>query len=312
MKTPRSRSLGYPLGTGSNSKISTRRSARSIFKKLTRLHPIASSKCSRPFSWSAPASIEHVVQSHAKRARIVEHAIARADRRTIVNGQAADPDYKFEPRVSVGAFFPRPTAAFDRLGASAAKVEHLLLTASQLFNRRGFDGTSLDDITAELGATKGALYHYLDNKTDLVVRCYRRSLALAERFADAAEATGRDGLERGLIGLYLNAQAHATGLSPLTLMVGSRALPAAVRRDITRRARALQQRFEGFSKQGLQEGVFRDIDFNAIAQPPPSSVPAPSNGCPNDFRQTIRARPARSRRKSSHFSSKVFARVEES
>ena len=60
------------------------------------------------------------------------------------------------------------------------------MTASQLFNRRGIDGVSLDDITAELGATKGALYHYLDNKADLVVRCYRRSFDLTERFADAA------------------------------------------------------------------------------------------------------------------------------
>ena len=49
----------------------------------------------------------------------------------------------------------------------------MLMTASRLFNRRGIDGTSLDDITAGLGATKGALYHYLDNKTDLVARCHQ-------------------------------------------------------------------------------------------------------------------------------------------
>jgi AcrR family transcriptional regulator len=184
----------------------------------------------------------------------------------IVNGEAADPDYVFEPRVSIAEFFAKSPSAFDRKGAADAKIEQLLMTASRMFNRRGIDGTSLDEITAELGATKGALYHYLENKTDLVVRCYKRSFALTERFADAAETHGRNGLERALIGLYLNTQAHASGLSPLTLMVGSSALPANARREITRRARALQRRFEAFGTEGLKQGVFRDFDFDTMAQ----------------------------------------------
>lgn len=184
----------------------------------------------------------------------------------IVDGQAADPDFKFENKVAIEAFFSKPPQAFDRKGAADAKVEQLLMTASAMFNRRGIDGTSLDEITAELGATKGALYHYLENKSDLVVRCYKRSFALTERFADAAEAHGRNGLERALTGLHLNTQAHASGLSPLTLMVGSSALPGTTRREITRRARAIQRRYEGFGKQGLMEGVFREFDFDAAAQ----------------------------------------------
>jgi AcrR family transcriptional regulator len=195
------------------------------------------------------------------RARTVE---ALAD--FVVNGQAADRGYVFEPKVAIETFFPKPPSAFDRQGVSAAKIEQLLMTASQLFNRRGIDGTSLDEITAAVGATKGALYHYLDNKSDLVVRCYKRSFTLTERFADAAEAAGRNGLERALTGLYLNTQAHASGLSPLTLMVGASALPSIARREITRRARALQRRYEDFGRDGLREGVFRDFDFNATSQ----------------------------------------------
>lgn len=195
------------------------------------------------------------------RARTVE---ALAD--FIVNGQAADPHYVFEPKVAITEFFATPPSAFDRRGAAAAKIEQLLMTASRMFNRRGIDGTSLDEITAALGATKGALYHYLENKTDLVVRCYKRSFTLTERFTDAAERTGRDGLERAMIGLYLNCQAHSSGLAPLTLMVGSSALPANAQRDITRRARALQRRYESFGRSGLKDGVFREFDFDATAQ----------------------------------------------
>ncbi len=195
------------------------------------------------------------------RARTVD---ALAD--MIANGQCVDASTRFESPLSIDTFFPVAPKAFDREGTTAAKVEQLLMTASQLFNRRGIDGVSLDDITAELGATKGALYHYFENKTDLVVRCYRRSFDLTERFANAAEEACRSGLERGMAGLYLNVQAHASGLSPLTLTVGASALPAPVKREITRRARALQRRFEGFGRQGLAEGTYRDIDISVVAQ----------------------------------------------
>jgi AcrR family transcriptional regulator len=183
-----------------------------------------------------------------------------------VNGEAEDPDFRFEPRVSIQSFFPEPGNAFDRKAASDAKVEQLLMTASLAFNRSGVDGTSLDAITAALGATKGVFYHYLKNKTDLVVRCYRRSFDLTERFADACEQSGGSGLERATLGLYLNVQAHASGLSPLILMAGASALPAAAKRETTRRARKLQSRFRVFGEEGLADGSFRAIDFDAVAQ----------------------------------------------
>jgi AcrR family transcriptional regulator len=184
----------------------------------------------------------------------------------IVNGYSKEPDYVFVPPVVIESFFPAPTNAFDRRATSAAKIEQLLRTASRLFNRRGIDGTSLDDITAELGATKGALYHYLANKTDLLVRCHRRGSVLYKDFADAAEKFGRNGLESGLIGLYLNVQAQASGLSPLIQLAGSGALPLAIRTEIRRRSRVLQKRFEGFGRKGLVDGSSRNVDFDAVAQ----------------------------------------------
>jgi len=209
-----------------------------------------------------PLSVDWVEDTDASfRARTVD---ALAD--LLVDGEARDPDFAFTPEVSIQAFFPEAGNAFDRRAASTAKIEQLLMTASQLFNRDGIDGTSLDGITAALGATKGALYHYLKNKSDLVLRCYRRSFDLTERFADASEKHGRCGLERALLGLYLNVQAHASGLSPLILMAGASALPPAAKREITRRARRLQRRFTGFGDQGLADGSMRRIDFDAVSQ----------------------------------------------
>jgi AcrR family transcriptional regulator len=184
----------------------------------------------------------------------------------IVNGQARDPFYAFVPPVAIESFFPSPTDVFDRRALADAKIERLLMIASQLFNRHGIDGTSLDDIARGLGATKGTLYHYLEHKMDLVVRCYKRATMLFDRFAEASEKVGRTGLERGLIGLYLNVQAHASGLSPLIQLAGPSALPAAARRELRRRSRGLQRRFESFGKQGLADGSLRPMDYDAVAQ----------------------------------------------
>lgn len=183
----------------------------------------------------------------------------------IVKGHARNRHFEFTPSIEIGAFLPTPPNAFDRPALAEAKIELLLRTASRMFNRRGIDSTSLDDIAGALGATKGAFYHHLDNKADLVVRCYRRALTLYERFA-AAAAAGRTGLERGAIGLYLNIQAHTAGLSPLIQLVGVHSLPAAVRNEITGRTRALQRRFEAFGEQGQADGSCRSSDFDALAQ----------------------------------------------
>src|SRR5271168_2367248 len=114
----------------------------------------------------------------------------------IIKGYARNQRVPFSSPIEISAFLPTPPSAFDRPALAEAKVDLLLRTASRMFNKRGIDSTSLDDIAGALGATKGAFYHHLDNKTELVARCYRRALDLYERFADAA-AMGRSGLERG-------------------------------------------------------------------------------------------------------------------
>lgn len=199
--------------------------------------------------------------SPSYRARTVEALVD-----LVAHGQAADPGFELDPPIDIAAFAPPPPNPFDRAAVAEAKLEHLLLVASQVFNRRGVDGASLDDVVAALGATKGALYHYLDNKTELVVRCQQRAASLYERIADAADRAGRTGLEKALIGLGLLVQAHASGLSPLVQMAGNESLPPTARRALRRRNRALQQRYEGFGRLGLEDGSFRPVDVPVISQ----------------------------------------------
>jgi AcrR family transcriptional regulator len=69
----------------------------------------------------------------------------------------------------------RSGGLFDREAQFDAKREKILAAASQLFNRRGVDTTSLDDIAAAVGATKRTLYHYVGDKQTILSACYART-----------------------------------------------------------------------------------------------------------------------------------------
>ena len=58
----------------------------------------------------------------------------------------------------------------NRREESAAATRQLLLDeAARLFSQQGFAKTSLSEIVANVGATKGALYHHWKSKEDLAL-----------------------------------------------------------------------------------------------------------------------------------------------
>ena len=181
-------------------------------------------------------------------------------------GLAVSPDAEVNCRVDVKSLAAQaPANIFDREHAAALKVDQLLETASRLFNQRGLDGVSLDDIAAALGTTKGAFYYYFSDKRELILRCYERSVSLDEKFADAAESIGRTGLERGMIGLHLNVQAQIGGPSPLVPLLGVESLPPGPRRALRERMTRLAQRFTRIGEEGVADGSGRRCDVEALS-----------------------------------------------
>ena len=58
-----------------------------------------------------------------------------------------------------------------------AKTEAVLQAAARLFYRRGFHGTSLDDIARSLGVSKPTLYYYVASKEQILFACVERGVA---------------------------------------------------------------------------------------------------------------------------------------
>ncbi|MFN3514926.1 MAG: TetR/AcrR family transcriptional regulator [Phenylobacterium sp.] len=149
---------------------------------------------------------------------------------------------------------------FDRQQTNEVKIAQLIAAASRLFNQRGINGASLDDIGAEVGATKGAVYHYFDDKADLVTRCYRRAFELFDLIMDTAVTQGRDGFDKALIVLHLNVQAQAGPASPLMLQPGRLALAEADRAAFERAAQRLRITSNRNLRQGTADGSVRPCD----------------------------------------------------
>jgi AcrR family transcriptional regulator len=70
---------------------------------------------------------------------------------------------------------------------SEATRKKLLKVSRQLFARRGYTGTSIEEIVQRAKVTRGALYHHFESKQDVFRGVYEDlQRELAERFYDAA------------------------------------------------------------------------------------------------------------------------------
>jgi len=84
-----------------------------------------------------------------------------------------------------------PPARPARRGRPGYDLESLLAVAVKLFNERGYDGTSMEDLSRKLGITKSAIYHHVPSKQELLRLAVNR--ALDGLFAIADELDGVDG-----------------------------------------------------------------------------------------------------------------------
>ncbi|MFB4265123.1 TetR/AcrR family transcriptional regulator [Nonomuraea sp. GTA35] len=78
-----------------------------------------------------------------------------------------------------------------RPGRRGHDPESVLSIAVSVFNERGYDGTSMEDLARALGVTKSAIYHHVPGKEQLLARALDRALdGLFEMVTDPRAASG--------------------------------------------------------------------------------------------------------------------------
>lgn len=87
------------------------------------------------------------------------------------------------------------------LSKADAQRQRVLGASVEIFSKRGYRATSMNDIAAEVGLSKPTLYHYFRSKEDILVRLYEELLAESVNGARAIVAAASGPLEalRGVI-----------------------------------------------------------------------------------------------------------------
>jgi AcrR family transcriptional regulator len=164
-------------------------------------------------------------------------------------------DVAIEPGRRVG----RPPSHVD--GRSVP--ERLVDVACQLFAEKGFEGTSVQDVVAAAGLTKGAMYHYFSSKDDLLYEIYGRVLRMQMERLEKLAAVESPVQER--------VRAAATDVVITTIenlqstMIFFRSLHQLgeeQQTEVRSERRRYHDTFRAMIIEGQQAGVFRD-DVNA-------------------------------------------------
>ncbi|HYA99527.1 MAG TPA: TetR/AcrR family transcriptional regulator [Ktedonobacteraceae bacterium] len=131
-------------------------------------------------------------------------------------------------------------------------------TASELFARDGFGATSLDDIAAVLGATKGALYYHVKNKEEILRLIFLTVLTASEEPLQHIAEADLAPLEK-LRSAVEHQAAVAADRSP-AMIVFYREHPhltGPFAKEIILRKKAYERYFAQIIEEGQMTGVFK-------------------------------------------------------
>lgn len=184
----------------------------------------------------------------------------------LLDGLSLDASTTPQCALRFDALMNRSINAFDRKQTAELKADQIMDAASRLFNAKGLDGVRLDDVSAAIGASKGAVYHHFRDKTDLMERCYARGFDIYDLIMDTGVKTGTTPLERSAIVMHLNAQAQMSATPPLALQPGLSQLAPARRGALTRRAGALNVIGSKSLAEGMRDGSCRPLDSSLTSQ----------------------------------------------
>ena len=83
-----------------------------------------------------------------------------------------------------------------RRGRPGHSLDTLLDAAVALFNERGYEATSMDELAARLGVTKSAIYHHVPSKVELLRLALDRALDALFALTEETGATTGPAIDR--------------------------------------------------------------------------------------------------------------------
>ncbi|MDQ6657761.1 MAG: TetR/AcrR family transcriptional regulator [Actinomycetota bacterium] len=126
-------------------------------------------------------------------------------------------------------------------GRPGYDAEQLLAVAVKVFTERGYDGTTMDDLSVALGISKSSIYHHVSGKEELLSSALDRALdglekALGDAVGPAPEADA-ESIARLEAGVRSSVRVLVTELPYVTLLLRVRGNTDVERTALARRRR---------------------------------------------------------------------------
>jgi AcrR family transcriptional regulator len=154
---------------------------------------------------------------------------------------------------------------FNREEQNRLKQEAFYKTGTWFFNKKGFAGTSLDEIAETLHVTKGAFYYHIKSKEDLLYSCYQRSLGISEALRHHADQLN-SGIERLDYVCRGTFTIQNSDDGPMIRYNTITALPLERRKKILALTDKGNDEFGGFMRDGIADGSVRPINVEVAQQ----------------------------------------------
>jgi AcrR family transcriptional regulator len=153
-----------------------------------------------------------------------------------------------------------------RRGRPGYDLEAVLRAAVEVFNERGYDGASMEDLSKRLGIAKSGIYHHVSGKGELLRMALDRALDGLWEAAERARALDAPAIVR-LETLVRDAVAVLTSRLPyVTLLLRVRG-NTPVEREALARRRAFDALVASLVEEAEREGDIRaDIDPRLTAR----------------------------------------------
>jgi AcrR family transcriptional regulator len=155
-----------------------------------------------------------------------------------------------------------------RRGRPGHDQETVVRRAIDVFNRRGYDGTSMEDLAKELGFTKSAIYHHVPSKSHLLESALDEGLGALSRAIEEAreskvEQTAYERLRTAVTESVVVLADHQPAVTLLLRVRGN----SPVELDALKRRRKIDADLAALVKDAVDEGALRsDIEPDLISR----------------------------------------------
>lgn len=145
------------------------------------------------------------------------------------------------------------------------KRDAVILTAARAFRERGYHNTSLDDIAAELNVTKPTVYHYVENKEQLLFECFRAGLKLIMDGIEEQQNASASGRERLAAVITRYAEAITSDFGWCMVQAENQDLSPSMSRKVKALKSQIDQGLRSLIRAGTIDGSIRPCDEKMTA-----------------------------------------------